>query len=333
MSLGIGVIGAGVMGADHVRTIGHHVARAHVTAVYDQDTGRAADAVAAVQDARVIADANTLIASPDVEAVIVASPDETHRDYVLACIDAGKPVLCEKPLAPTTEDCQRIVAAEQRLGRQLVQVGYMRRFDPAYADLKERFSSGELGAARLLHCAHRNPTAPGFFRSLMSITNAAVHEFDICRWLLDAEITRIQILNSQQAAPGTVLDPLFMVVETDQGQLIDIEIFVNAEYGYDIRAELVCEHGTLSMTPQVTTELRRAAAPAFAFAPDWRQRFAAAYRRQFQAWVDSVETQRPVGASAWDGLVATAIADAGCQSFETGRAKPVTLPQKPSLYA
>jgi myo-inositol 2-dehydrogenase/D-chiro-inositol 1-dehydrogenase len=333
VSMGIGVIGAGVMGADHVHTVATEVARAHIVAVCDRDPERAEKAVAEVRGARVITDPFALISAPDVRAVIVASPDETHAEYVLACIEAGKPVLCEKPLAPTTAECQRVVQAEQAHGRRLVQMGFMRRFDPAYEDMKHRFAGGELGQALLLHCVHRNPVAPSFFRSTMSITNALVHEVDISRWLLDAEILRIQVLKCRPQRSSSMQDPIFVVLETNHDHLIDVEVFMNAGYGYDVRAELVCENGTLTMAPPITTEFRRSGTQSFPFAQDWRLRFAAAYRRQLQAWVKSIEKQLRVGASAWDGLVATAVAEAGVQALETGTPVTITLKPPPSLYA
>lgn len=333
MSLGIGVIGAGVMGADHVRTIAGHVAGARVVAVCDQDAARAKAAAEAGGAARAMSDPAALIAASDVEAVLIASPDETHEAYTLACIAARKPVLCEKPLAPRLDACQRIVEAEQATGRRLVQVGFMRRFDPAYEDMKRRFATGELGAALMLHCVHRNATAPSFFHGMMIITNSAVHEFDISQWLLGSRITQLQVFSGAAARPGAVDDPLLVVAQTDAGQLIDIELFMNARYGYDIGTELVCERGTLTMQPPYLAEARLAGAPAFPFAPDWRQRFADAYRRQLQAWVDSIRTGRAVGASAWDGLVATAIADAGCRAHQTKEGVVVELPSRPAFYA
>ena len=332
MSTGIGVIGAGVMGADHVRTIAGHVARAHVAAVCDQDHGRAEQAVAGISDARVLPDPAALINDAAVAAVLVASPDETHKDYVLACIAAGKPVLCEKPLAPTLDECTQVIAAEQAAGQRLVQVGFMRRFDPAYEDIKQRFAGGGFGNALMLHCIHRNATAPTFFHSLMSITNGAVHEFDISRWLLGAEITRIQVFRGQPAEGDAFTDPLLIVLETDAGQLVDIEFYANASYGYDIRTELVCTNGTLSMSGPDLSEARLSGTPAYDFARDWRPRFRDAYRRQLQAWVDAIGTGQPDGASAWDGLVATAIADAGCKAFESNQAMAVDLPPKPDFY-
>src|SRR5438045_7525324 len=101
--------------------------------------------------------------------------------------------MCEKPLAANAV----VIEAEQACGQRLVQVGFMRRFDPAYLDMKQRFSTGEFGQALLLHCVHRNLTVPAFFHSLMAITTAAVHEIDISRWLLGTEIVRIQTLKGR----------------------------------------------------------------------------------------------------------------------------------------
>ena len=332
MSLGIGVIGAGVMGADHIRTITRNVARAHVAAVFDHDPARAQSAVDGAPGARALADPLALIADPAVQAVVVVSPDETHAGYVLACIAAGKPVLCEKPLDPDLAACIRIVEAEQRAGRRLVQVGYMRRFDPAYEAMRARFLVGDLGAALMLHCAHRNATAPGFFGGMMSITNAAVHEFDAARWLLGAEIVSVQVLHGKRTNATAAQDPMLLLLRTDQDQLIDIEVFMNATYGYDVRAELVCENGSLGLPAQLDLETRFGGGQSFPFAGDWRPRFANAYRRQMQAWVDSITGAPNAGSSAWDGLMATAIAAAGVKAFETGGVVAVDAPAKPKLY-
>ena len=145
-------------------------------------------------DPTVHADALELIADPAVDAVVVASPAATHEPYALACIAAGKPVLCEKPLATSAAAALRIVEAERAAGRRLVTVGFMRRYDPGYVDLKARLDAGEIGAPLLVHCAHRNVSVHEFFDSAMIITDSAVHEIDVARWLLDDEIVRVTVL-------------------------------------------------------------------------------------------------------------------------------------------
>src|SRR5438105_1703975 len=136
-----GVIGVGVMGAEHARLLSHVVSGSEVGAVFDVDAHRA-DAVAASCAARVVDDPMVLIKDDLVDAVLVASSDQTHEQFVLACLAAGKPVLCEKPLAPDVDGCLRIIAAEGEIGRRLVSVGFMRRYDPGYLALHRTVNGG-----------------------------------------------------------------------------------------------------------------------------------------------------------------------------------------------
>src|SRR5215469_6479726 len=134
----LGVIGTGVMGADHVETISKSVARAEVRAVADIDVGRAQAIAARVPSAKALSSAEALIESSEIDAVIIASSNATHAPYTLASIAAGKPVLCEKPLAETAAACEQILRAEETAGTRLVQIGFMRRYDPGYVELRDR---------------------------------------------------------------------------------------------------------------------------------------------------------------------------------------------------
>jgi myo-inositol 2-dehydrogenase/D-chiro-inositol 1-dehydrogenase len=320
MSLGVGVIGAGVMGAAHVRTIDSALEEAHVAAVSDVDPERAAAAAAAAGGARAVADPHALIADPAVEAVVVASYDATHEEFVLACLAAGKPVLCEKPLATDAEACLRVVEAELATGRRLVHLGFMRRYDPAYGAVKARVDDGGLGAVLLIHCAHRNAAAPPSYTSEMLITSSAVHEIDVVRWLLGEEIVAatVRAPRPTSQAPDGLRDPLLVLLETASGVLIDVEVFVNARYGYDIRCELVGERGTVRLDEQV--------------APDFRARFATAYQRELDAWVRGARHGNGDGPTAWDGYAANAVADACLASLASGARTDVRLAERPAPY-
>jgi myo-inositol 2-dehydrogenase/D-chiro-inositol 1-dehydrogenase len=118
----------------------------------------------------------------------------------------------------------------------------------------------------------------------------------------------------------------------DNGVVVDAEIFINAQYGYDVRAELVCEHGTITLTPPHDVTMTRSASQAFAFPSDWRPRFAAAYRAELQAWTKGIDSGVTAGASAWDGYVATAVAAAGVESLASGQPAKVALGSRPGLY-
>jgi len=332
MALGIGVIGTGIMGSDHAGTLAASIKGARLVALSDADRERAAAVATVTGVERVHVDGFELISDASVDAVLIASPDPTHEALVLACLAAGKPVLCEKPLSPEIEGCLRVAAAEVAAGRRLVQVGFMRRFDPGYVAMRESLASGALGAPLLLHCTHRNASAPPSFESGMLISNSAVHEIDIARWLLDDEFEAVTVYRPPARAASALIDPQFLVLETRRGLLVDIEVFVNARYGYDVRAELVCEAGTLTLAPQAPVRVRSTGQDASPFAPDWRAHFAAAYRAQLQAWVRSIETGAPTGASAWDGYAATATGAACLEALRSGERAVVSLQERPALY-
>jgi len=305
---------------------------ATLVALSDTDQARVSSIAAETKTDRVYRDPLALIHDPNVDAVVIASPDPTHEELMLACLAAGKAVLCEKPLAATVDGCLRVLDAEVALGKRLVQVGFMRRFDPGYMAMRQALTGGQIGAPLLMHCVHRNASVPPSFNSAMLISNSAVHEIDIGRWLLDDEFTSVTVFRRPADDRETLVDPQFLVLQTRKGVLVDVEVFVSARYGYDVRAELVCEAGTVMLAPQPPIRMRSAGREAIDFAEDWRAHFAAAYHRQLQAWVTSMHTGVPVGASAWDGYAATATAAACIESFQTGAPAMVQLQQKPKLY-
>ena len=160
MTVRVGVIGTGMIGQDHIRRITRVLSGGAVVAVTDADTGRAQQAAARLPGATVLPSGRDVIGDGRVDAVLVTSWAQTHEEHVLAAIEAGKPVFCEKPLARTAEACGRIIDAEMATGRRLVQVGFMRRYDAAYNALKAVLDDGGIGAPLLMHCAHRNPSVP-----------------------------------------------------------------------------------------------------------------------------------------------------------------------------
>jgi myo-inositol 2-dehydrogenase/D-chiro-inositol 1-dehydrogenase len=332
MSIGVGIIGAGVMGADHARIIARQVAGAHLVAVSDADPARARAVASETGARRAVSDPLGVIADPEVGAVLIASPDATHADFAIACIKAGKPVLCEKPLAPTAAEGMRVIEAEISAGRRLVQLGFMRRFDPGYTEMKQLLESNRYGEALAFHCIHRNASAPAHFDSAAAIVNSCVHEVDISRFVLSAELSSVRVFKARRSRHARFDDPMLVVFETDKGQLVDVELFLNAQYGYDVKGEIICETGTISFGPVLQTEVRSSGLTATALAPDWRPRFAAAYRIQNQAWIDSITTGRPVGSSAWDGFVATTVTDAGVKSLNAGETVAIAYEKRPGLY-
>lgn len=307
MALRIGVVGTGVMGAAHADTLTREVGGAEVSVVTDIDLDRAR-ATADRCGARVAEDAQALIHSDDVDAVLVVSHDSTHADLVIESIAAGKPVLCEKPLALTVEDCRRVVDAEKHAGRRLVSVGFSRRFDEATVRLRESVRSGAVGVPLLIHAAHRNVSTYPVGGSASSVHSSAIHEIDQIPWLLDSPIVEV----SWHAPRSTALlpdrqDPQLILLRTADGVLSTVEVFVNATYGYEIRCEVVGERGTVSLAQPALVTTSHELARVKEIDADFRARFADAYRRELAAWVTSIRsgTYHPDLADAVDGLRAS----------------------------
>lgn len=319
----IGLIGAGVIGAEHARILQEEVAGACLAAISDP---RAAQAAQIARGAPVYADALALIRSADIDAVVIASPDATHASLARICVEAGKPVLVEKPIAGSAAEGLTVVEAEVAKGRRFVTVGYMRRFDPGYRAMKATLVSGDIGEAVLLHNVHRNVSAPDWFTGAMAITNSFVHEIDISRYLLDDEIEE-----AQGVSAGTG-GALLITMRTRSGILVSTEVSINARYGYHVHAQIVGSEGTIEMAPAATVVMNRDLRSGHSYPENWVPRFADAYRIQMQQWVHSLEGGKPVGASAWDGYAATAIAEKLAASKNLSPWISVALPERPDLY-
>jgi len=333
--LRVAVLGVGIMGADHVARLTSKISGARVAVVNDYLTEKAEQIAAGIPGCRVIADPLDAIADPEVDAVVLATPGPTHEKQLLACLEHGKPVLCEKPLTTDVETSLEVVKREAELGKRLIQVGFMRRFDHEYAALKAMLDSGELGRPLVLHCAHRNPAVPPSFDSAMVVRDSLVHEVDVTRFLFDEEIVSIQIIkpSANPSAPAGLADPQIAVMRTASGKHVDVELFVTTGVAYEVRTEVVAEKGSAMIGLDVG--LVRKTSPGNwggQITPGFRERFGAAYDTEFQRWVDAVRSGVNVdGPSAWDGYAAAAVCEAGVQSLNSGVPVEVTMVARESI--
>lgn len=322
MPIRVGVIGAGIMGADHIRNLSTSIGGAEVTFVADLDAGRAA--AAAPPLARITTDPTELINSSDVDAVVVASHDSTHAGLILECFEAMTPVLCEKPLAPTLLESLEVVAADAdivaAIGASLFSLGFMRRFDPGYVALRRAVQGRAQGEPLMVHCVSRNAAAGPGTTAESAITNSAIHELDIVPWLLDSPVTEVswQAGKSTRRAEAGLQDPSFMILRTADGTLTTLELYLNAQYGYTTRCEVVSELGTTSLQESSLLGIEQDGVRQASIPADWRPRFADAYRIQLQAWVSALAGgEAPPLAGAQDGLNAALVAQAMIQSLHS----------------
>ncbi|MEU6080734.1 Gfo/Idh/MocA family oxidoreductase [Streptomyces sp. NPDC047108] len=333
-TLGVAVIGTGRMGADHVRRIDSVTSGARVAAVVDIDAERAKQLADGIEGCTAFTDAAAAMASPDVDALLIASPGPAHEATLLQAFEHDLPVLCEKPLTPDATSALRVLEAEEKLGHRRVQVGFMRRYDSEYLELKALLDSGQFGRALMLHCRHRNASTPPGFTSQMMINDSVVHEIDTTRWLLEQEITAVTVLRPRpsSAAPDTLSDPQLVLFETSDGAVVDVEIFVNCGWGYQVQCEAVCESGSARVGDGHAMVTNSAGRWGGDIDMDFVSRFEDAYDRQVQRWVDATRRGEVEGPSVWDGYAAAVVCEAGVRAQATGERTPTLLTDRPALY-
>ncbi|GAB3253211.1 Gfo/Idh/MocA family protein [Arthrobacter pigmenti] len=337
-NLRVAVIGAGRMGSDHVQRLHYRISGAQVAAVVDVDLQRAQAAIDALpagsHNAVALGTADEAFARGDINAVLIATPGFLHEDILYKGLERDIPILCEKPLTPDSDSAFNVVRAEEKLGRKRIQVGFMRRFDAEYAALGSMIERKEMGETLMIHCAHRNPSTPEGFTNEMLINDSVVHEFDVVRYLTGEEVTSVQVRlgrKTSNAANGQH-DPQHVLLETESGVLADVEIFVNAKFGYQVTTQVAFEDGIVNIGGDGGPYVRSGGRWGGQVTPGFEQRFGAAFDAEFQSWVDAAKRGEIGGASAWDGYATAACCEAGVQAQAGGEKVSIKLEQKPELY-
>ena len=336
----VGVIGVGQMGADHVARIARRIKGARVAVVTDYFRDKAEEIAASVPGCRVVDTPEELVAAEDVDAVLIASPGQFHRDQAIACIDARKPVLCEKPLAMNPEDAYEVVEAEvaarAATGVPYVSLGFMRRFDREYAELRDAIAAGALGEISLLNLKHRNAhTLPGFTDTMM-VYDSAVHEIDAIHYFLGEQVTGVQVIlpvPGPRAAEGQH-DPMLLLLRTESGRIVTDELYVNTASGYEVRTEAVGSAGiaTIGLEHGRVTTHQEGGTWGGAIPADFRPRFVDAYDAEVQAWIAAIADGSNVAersATSWDGYLAAATCHAAEQALTAEGFVAVTARPRP----
>ncbi len=328
--IGVGVVGVGMMGRRHAENAARSIPGARLAAVFDADRA-AANSIAVELEAAGCATFDELLGREDVRVVVIASPSRFHAEQAVAALSTGKDVLLEKPMAHSIDECDRIIAAAER-GAARLQIGFMRRYDPAYADAKRLIASGVLGEPLLFRGVHRDreatvlPASAGVTEMMFEST---IHDFDLSRYFLGDEIadvtTTASVLCHTRDAHGHAPNAALNAVRFVRGAVADIETYWGAIYGYDVRSEVVCATGTAMIAPHARSGLAvytTDGAKSELF-PGFLERFADAYRAELADFIDGSLERRPPAVTGRDGRAAVAAALAGVASFKSGRAEPV----------
>jgi myo-inositol 2-dehydrogenase / D-chiro-inositol 1-dehydrogenase len=318
--LRIGLLGVGAMGAIHARNVAR-APGAVLVMVGDADVARA-EHIGGPLNAAVCADPAELIAS--VDAVLIAATDTTHADLLFMCIAAGRPVLCEKPLAMTVDDARAVVEAERAHGRALIQLGFMREFDPAHVAVRTEVQSGRLGRPVLFRGTHVNPDVSPFrMTDEEAVVKSMIHDIHSTRFLTGCEFTEVHARSVAADDDARFTRYVAVSAQLTHNAIALLDVNMHATYGYEVTAEVVCSAGTARTALPVAAHIAVSGERATAVPMHWGNRFAEAYRVEVDAWVTSVRQGRVDGPTSADGVAAQQVADACCRSLRSGRPEAV----------
>lgn len=333
--LRVGVVGAGMMGADHIRRLNTVISGARVSAIVEPDAGRAQAAAVMAPGAQTFGRIEDALDADALDAVVIATPGPFHEPVLIPALAAGLPILCEKPLTPDSASSLRILELEQKLDRPHIQLGFMRRFDDEYRALRELVVSQEAGELLMLRGVHRNPSVPSAYTQSMLITDSVVHEFDVMPWLAGSPICSVEVKHPRRnaLAPEHLQEPILVLIELENGVLVDVEMNVSVRFGYQVGTEAVFQTGTARIGQPSGMQRWSDARFSIAEHTSFTTRFARAYDAQVQAWVDAVHNGTLIaGPNAWDGYLVALACEAGVRALTDRGPIAVTSPERPAFY-
>lgn len=316
--LGIGVLGVGEMGKRHAENLRRLVPEARLVAVADVAAARASQIAGELEIEHSFNSLEEMVARKDISAVLIATPDKFHAQAIRTAAAAGKDILCEKPIATTLADAHSAIRAVSQAGVRL-QIGFMRRYDPAYASAMKRVEAGEIGEPVIFKSVGRDKDVPplaGYQANIngMVFYNNTIHDFDLARWLIRDEVAEVHAYTTVAIRPEIAQygDVVASVVNLkyERGAIGNVESYVQAIYGYDVRTEIVGSKGSimigsLHQTPAVFLS---ASGGTQTLADHFLTRFADAYLAEVKDFVHNVLHDRPLRVTAEDGLRALEIA-------------------------
>jgi inositol 2-dehydrogenase len=324
MSIRVGLIGAGRMGKVFAHTLAFTVAEVDLAAVADIDPQASLEVAARFGAKHHYTDYHELLKREDIDAVVIVTPTSTHAEIIKAAAAAGKHIFSEKPLAQTLALCDEAIAAVSAAGVKL-QLGFMRRFDPAYVMAKKKIDEGSTS---------RDPkrTSLDFARRENSgglILDMGVHDFDLARWLMGSEVWRVHTEGDCLVYPELKevgdIDNAMINLKFVNNALGNIDVSRNAVYGYDIRTEVLGSEGGLLIgkLQQTSTLVMTRQGVTHDTVPYFMERFGEAYAAEIRDFVACILENRPPSVTGMDARQATAIGIAATLSLDESR--PVSM--------
>ncbi len=327
--LRFGLLGAGRIGQVHGKNIAANP-RAKLAALYDPFP-EAAKSLAAATGAE-IRDMDAIINGKDIDVIVVCTPTDTHADLIERSAKAGKAIFCEKPVDLDVKRVEKTLKLVEKTGVALM-VGFNRRFDQHFGNLKARIDAGVVGNVELVTILSRDPGAPpvsyiersgGLFRDMM------IHDLDMARFLLGEEPVEVHAVASSIVDPAIGkagdVDTAAVLLKTASGKICQISCSRRATYGYDQRIEVHGSKGLLTAGNVHETTVQFASAAGVTADPVqnfFLERYNPAYQNEINAFIDAIENKTAPNPSGLDGLKALVLADAATKSHQTG--KPVKL--------
>ena len=334
--LGVCVIGAGRAGMIHAVNFAKGIKRARLTAISEPNRETAEKACRELELERHYQDYRQALEDKEVDAIVVVTPTDFHRDIVVAAAEAGKHILCEKPMAMTVAECDDMIAAAEK-NNVVLQIGFMRRFDQSFVYAREQVRQGAIGDVVLVKSLTRGPSVPQRWQYDIAKSNGPLaevnsHDIDTLRWFTDSEFEQVYAIAGNYRCPEArdefpdFYDNVVMTASFANGMQGSIDGAVSVRYGYDARLEVVGTEGVLFVGrldhSGVVTCSRGSGINAPAV-ESWRNLFTEAYHYEDQGFVDAIVNGTPPAVSGHDGKMAVKVVNAGNQSIV--KKKPVSL--------
>jgi myo-inositol 2-dehydrogenase/D-chiro-inositol 1-dehydrogenase len=331
-TLNLGLIGTGRIGRLHAENLAYRVPEANLLVVADVSVESARECAQAFHIPKAVADYRAVLDDPDVQAVVICSPTDTHARIIEEAAQASKQIFCEKPVALSLEAIDRALAAVERAGVKL-QVGFNRRFDANYRRVRQAIDEGEIGKPQILHIISRDPAPPPieYVRASGGIfLDMTIHDFDMARFLTGAEVEEVYATGGVMVDPAIGeagdLDTVIVVLKFDNGVIGTIDNSRQAVYGYDQRVEVLGSEGAVSTgnnypnTAVLSTSRSVGRDLPLRF---FMERYTESYVAEIQAFVEAVLHDKPVPVTGQDGRVPVVMGLAARKSYDEGR--PVRL--------